>query len=280
MVNTITRFGCAADGREATRCSSRREEALIKFGIRNSEFGIGQSFLTSAELPGGCSAGVLACECTGRPARCSCWRRDAAATRSRDGCATRLMGARRFPSREGSGVGCFVQSPLFLLDLLTDHEPILTPSHEESLHSVVWSPESLHDFDAAHWDHELQTSRIVPPTGCCRRLVGRAALGFLCRQDAGSTLPGSWRAPFRFFACIGAMNRWPCRAGRKAPINRTHSKRFARFGDARQSRSVWSACVFSAAFPRQAATRWPVGSWKASTTLMPRIGTMNFKRVE
>ena len=117
--------------------------------------------------------------------------------------------------------------------------------------------ESLHDFDAAHWDHELQTSRIVPPTGCCRRLVGRAALGFLCRQDAGSTLPGSWRAPFRFFACIGAMNRWPCRAGRKAPINRTHSRRFARFGDARLSRSVWSACVLSAAFPRGAATRWP-----------------------
>jgi hypothetical protein len=35
------------------------------------------------ELPGGCSAGVLACEFSGRPARCSCWRRDAAATRSR-----------------------------------------------------------------------------------------------------------------------------------------------------------------------------------------------------
>ena len=138
MVNTITRFGCAADGREAIRCircSSRREEALIKFGIRNWEFGIGQSFLTSPELPGGCSAGVLACECTGRPARCSCWRRDTAATRSREGCATRLMGGRRFPSKEGFGVGRFVQSPLFLSDLLADHEPILTPSHEESLHS-------------------------------------------------------------------------------------------------------------------------------------------------
>src|SRR5439155_12263124 len=40
------------------------------------------------ELPVGCSAGVLACEFTGRPARCSCWRRDAAATRRRDVCAT------------------------------------------------------------------------------------------------------------------------------------------------------------------------------------------------
>src|SRR5437867_2121934 len=35
------------------------------------------------------------------------------------------------------------------------------------------------------------------------------------------------KALFRFFACVGTMNRWPPRAGRKAPINRTHSKRFA-----------------------------------------------------
>jgi len=38
------------------------------------------------------SAGVLACEFTGRPAPCSFERRDAARTRSRDGCATRLPG--------------------------------------------------------------------------------------------------------------------------------------------------------------------------------------------
>ena len=70
------------------------------------------------ELPGGCSAGVLAgvlarrprgvlaCECTGRPARCSCWRRDAAATRGRDGCATRFM-----------------ESPLSFFRMHWDHEP-------------------------------------------------------------------------------------------------------------------------------------------------------------
>jgi len=34
-------------------------------------------------------------------------------------------------------------------------------------------------------------------------------------------------ASFRFFAYIGTMNRWPSPAGRKAPINRTHSKSFA-----------------------------------------------------
>src|SRR5213075_3592060 len=48
------------------------------------------------ELRGGCSAGVLACEFTGRLARCSCWRRDAAATRRRDGCAPRFMERLRF----------------------------------------------------------------------------------------------------------------------------------------------------------------------------------------
>ena len=53
------------------------------------------------------------------------------------------------------------------------------------------------------------------------------------------------------------MNRAPSRSGRKAPINRTHSRRFAWFGGARRSRSVWSACGFSAAFPKQAPIRWP-----------------------
>src|SRR5207302_991407 len=69
--------------------------------------------------------------------------------------------------------------------------------------------------------------------------------------------PGSWKALFRFSPCIGTMNRGLSRAGRKAPINRTHSRRFARFEDARLSRSVWSAFVFRGAFPKQAAVRWP-----------------------
>ena len=38
------------------------------------------------------------------------------------------------------------------------------------------------------WDHEPRTSATVPPARCCRRLVGRALLRLLCRQDAGSTL--------------------------------------------------------------------------------------------
>src|SRR2546427_12102894 len=43
---------------------------------------------------------------------------------------------------------------------------------------------SLHGFVTAHWGHEPRTSQTVPPTRCCRCLVGRAAAGFLCRQDA------------------------------------------------------------------------------------------------
>jgi hypothetical protein len=43
------------------------------------------------ELPNECS--VLTCEFTRRPAVCSGWRRDAAATRSRDGRATRFIGS-------------------------------------------------------------------------------------------------------------------------------------------------------------------------------------------
>src|SRR5947207_14805704 len=58
------------------------------------------------ELRGGCSAGVLACEFTGRLARCLCWRRDAATTRSRDGRATRFM-----------------ESPLAIFAVHWDHEP-------------------------------------------------------------------------------------------------------------------------------------------------------------
>ena len=35
--------------------------------------------------------------------------------------------------------------------------------------------ESRHDFHAVHGDHEPQTSWTVPPTRCCRRLVGRGS---------------------------------------------------------------------------------------------------------
>src|SRR6266700_4830848 len=98
MANTITRFGCAADGRKAIRCGSR------------------------------------------------------------------------FPSREGSGVGCFGQSPLFLSDLLADHEPILTPSHEESLHSRTQLDLTLLDLMA----HVLRWPSL---------LKHKCSLGFVSRPS-------------------------------------------------------------------------------------------------
>jgi len=53
------------------------------------------------------------------------------------------------------------------------------------------------------------------------------------------------------------MNNGLSRACVKAPINRTHSKRFARGRVIGPRVSVWSACVFSAAFPRQGGIRRP-----------------------
>ena len=109
---------------------------------RNSTIAAGRrprkNILRVEPLNRGCSrsAGVPACEFTGRPAPCSFARRDAARTRSRDGCVTRFMGSlhdsgiahrdleptpdpsqegncRRasavlLPSWEGSGVGRFM----------------------------------------------------------------------------------------------------------------------------------------------------------------------------
>ena len=104
----------------------------------------------------------------------------------------------------------------------------------------------------------------------------------LYRQRAAALLlvggRASCKALLSFFACIiGTMNRGPSRAGPKAPINRTHSRRFAPFGDSRRSRSVWSACVFSAAFPTQAAIRWP-GSWKELRERSTRFAPLGYGR--
>ena len=41
-------------------------------------------------------------------------------------------------------------------------------------------------------------------------------------------------SPLDLATVLWAMNLGPSRADKKAPINRTHSRGFARFGDARQ----------------------------------------------
>src|SRR2546426_7507081 len=70
-----------------------------------------------------------------------------------------------------------------------------SPTGGEGWDEGVRFMESPHVRDAVHWVHEPRTNRTVPPTKCCRRLVGRASLRFLCRQDAGSTL--GFRASLR-----------------------------------------------------------------------------------
>ena len=65
------------------------------------------------------------------------------------------------------------------------------------------SSKASRSFLRKHWDHEPRTSRTVPPTRCCRRLVGRAFLRFLCRQDAGSTLRFMERGRRSFHALSG-----------------------------------------------------------------------------
>ena len=78
------------------------------------------------------------------------------------------------------------------------------------------------------------------------------------RHGSGISQPkdsGLLESPVGLAAVLWGHEPWASPAGQKAPINRTHSRRFALFEDALKSRSVWSACVFSAAFPSQATIR-------------------------
>src|SRR2546425_3933621 len=72
------------------------------------------------------------------------------------------------------------------------------------------------------------------------------------------------------------MNRWPSRAGGKAPINRTRSKRFALAAESAENASAFGVRASSAPLS-QGRLRFDsrAGSLKAPTTLMPYIGTMN-----
>jgi len=80
-------------------------------------------------------------------------------------------------------------------------------------------------------------------------------------------------------SCIATMNHWRPAPHAKAPINRTHSKRFALPAEsADHAFSVWRACVFSAAFPRQCAIRCPGGFRESPLSFFARIGTLNRSR--
>src|SRR5438093_13711221 len=80
-----------------------------------------------------------------------------------------------------------------------------------------------------HWGHEPRRCG-APASGTAPGVIGTENRP--CRRPA-----------FRFMeSLLGlATMHWDhepraLRAGRKAPINRTHSRRFARFGDARRPR--------------------------------------------
>ena len=130
-------------------------------------------------------------------------------------CSIQKAGQRTGES--GTGVGRFMERPFRFFRIHWDHEPRFCPtltrnltltlpssiksrskskskskkSSAESAGGVFLTTrfmESPLSIFRLHRDHDPRTSRTVPPTRCCRRLVGRAFLRFLCRQDAGSTL--------------------------------------------------------------------------------------------
>src|SRR5437899_11447463 len=116
--------------------------------------------------------------------------------------------------------------------------------------------ECLHAIFGAHRNHEPISNETAAPTRC-RRLVGRAPLRLRCRQDAGSTLklmepPHATSAAHWDHEPL-AVPRWTKSADKSDALQRLR----ARGGVSGLRGSVWSACGFSAAFPRQAAIRWP-----------------------
>ena len=83
-----------------------------------------------------------------------------------------------------------------------------------------------------------------------------------------------------FLPCIGTMKRWPSPAGGKAPINRTHSKRFA-LADESMDHALAFGVRASSAPLSQSRLQFDgrVGSWRTPTTSRLRIGTMKPLRV-
>ena len=118
-------------------------------------------------------------------------------------------------------------------------------------------------FDELSWTVSCRTCEFVR-----RQSWSQIPLPARCRQHLGVHA----KAPFRSCACIGTLNHGPSYARGKAPINRTHSKRFARGRVSGPRVSVWSACVFSRLQRRftMAVLRFDdsVGSWRATCSFL------------
>src|SRR5438445_6821338 len=79
-----------------------------------------------------------------------------------------------------------------------------------------------------------------------------------------AALRGSWKAPSALRPCMGTMNRWS-RAGRKAPINRTHCKRFALAAESADHATAFGVRASSAPLSQgRLQFDGRAGSWKAS----------------
>src|SRR5437588_3285513 len=117
---------------------------------------------------------------------------------------------------------------------------------------------------------ELQMTKEIRSSKVERRAGVRSAVssfGFRCSfgfrdSSFGFGDCGSWRAPFRFFACIGTMNCPADVAQASSPASAPGVPPGVRAGG-------------ETPLQLAAGTAAIRGSWKASTALMPCIGTMN-----
>src|SRR6266511_905966 len=120
---------------------------------------------------------------------------------------------------------------------------------------------------------ELQMTKEIRNSKVERRAGVRSAVssfGFRCSfefrdSSFGFGDCGSWRALSALRPCVGTMNRWPSRAGRKAPINRTHSKRFALAAESADHAAGFGVRASSAPLSQgRLQFDGRAGSWKAS----------------
>src|SRR5437867_7105031 len=125
-----------------------------------------------------------------------------------------------------------MESPLSFFRVHWGHEPLAVPR---------WT-ESADKSDALQTLCAVRRRPAVAKRLECVRLQRRfpkAGYDSMTGQVYG-------KPPFVFSACIGTMNRWPSRAGRKARINRTHSKRFALPAESTDDAAAFGARASSA----------------------------------
>ena len=107
-----------------------------------------------------------------------------------------------------------------------------------------------------------KTWRKCAPLWLTRQRLGVRRSSASFHRSAHSKF-GSWRAPFRFYACIRTMNELSriC----VAYVTRICPGNFARYGDARQSRSVWARASLAPLSQASLQFDGRAGSWEGAT---------------